>query len=106
MDSILVSCPDINTLLLHTFQKGTWPVGSRDLLTVNTLICHSSDHVECISTSVNDEHGPSIGQDGATRASTILAAWCLKKIPTGVEATYIFHVDLKGTIPTGISELI
>jgi hypothetical protein len=93
-----------NSILVFSVQKGTFPVAARDLVTV-TSVNFDEEEMVYVATSCKDDKAPSPGTGGRVRADLMLAGWRLVKKDGGVEASYIVHVDPKGSIPNGNDDL-
>ncbi|KAI8912433.1 hypothetical protein EDD86DRAFT_201348 [Gorgonomyces haynaldii] len=100
----MYSHPDVNTSVTYSVQKGTWPVGPRDLITVNVI--QEGDTLLYVSRSIPDKHSKTTGENGRTRASLLLAGWGFKKTEKGIECSYIFHIDPKGSIPSSLIKAV
>ncbi|KAJ3358825.1 hypothetical protein HDU91_005102 [Kappamyces sp. JEL0680] len=88
--------------LIHSVQKGTFPVAARDFVSCSTFYYDSPSVLDYVVTSVEDPLGPPPGTGGRVRAEILLASWRLEQTAEGVAATYLVHVDVKGSIPSAI----
>ncbi|KAJ3271619.1 hypothetical protein HDV01_006489 [Terramyces sp. JEL0728] len=88
-------------LVVYNVQKGTFPVSARELVTAITVV-EDSDSLTYVAMSVPDEKDQAPPANGKVRAEILLAGWKLTKSSNGIFATYIVHVDPKGSIPNSI----
>ncbi|KAJ3414054.1 hypothetical protein HDV05_007179 [Chytridiales sp. JEL 0842] len=97
----------IDESLAHTFQKGTFPVAGRDLLSVSRTEFNYNDTTYHVSTSVVD---PACPEDSKrVRANLTLAGWILQpqnNNPSVLKVTYIVQVDPKGTLPAALIKAV
>jgi hypothetical protein len=84
--------------LVHSCQKGTFPVAGRDFITIMDLRATSDslDHILC---SVEDTRGPEAGSNGKVRGQILVAGWHLKRKDGDVSTSYIVHVEPNGNVP-------
>ncbi|KAJ3320802.1 hypothetical protein HDV06_004813 [Boothiomyces sp. JEL0866] len=92
---------DQTDLVVYNVQKGTFPVAARELVTALTIV-DEGDSLTYVAMSVSDEKNQAPPPNGKVRAEILLAGWKLTKSSNGVFATYIVHVDPKGSIPNSI----
>ncbi|KAJ1564326.1 hypothetical protein HK405_015183, partial [Cladochytrium tenue] len=106
---------NLDDLLAHTQQKGTFPVSGRDLSTVSRM--HYEDGLSAnvihTSTSVID---PACPEDPKrVRADLALAAWVLRRDQGSAAAadgtapiavSYIVQVDIKGSVPASLIKAV
>lgn len=98
----VLECLSASDNLIHSVQKGKYPiVSARDLITVSSVIA-KQQALDYVVTSVDEPTGPPAGSDGRVRAEIILAGWRLTQQAENILATYIVHVDPKGSIPSCI----
>jgi hypothetical protein len=94
-----------SSALVYSVQKGTFPVSARDLVTVTENDFEGPNIMYVTITSVSDGLAPPEGGSGRVRAEILLAGWRIEKNAGKIKATYIVHVDPKGTVPTCICYL-
>ncbi|KAJ3414051.1 hypothetical protein HDV05_007176 [Chytridiales sp. JEL 0842] len=99
----------VDEALSYSVQKGTFPVASRDLVSLLTCRRQNTDGLGkliYVATSVNDPTAPSEGR-GRVRAHLTVAGWILRQRKEGgIEASYIVQVDPKGTVPSALTALV
>ncbi|KAI8924030.1 hypothetical protein BC831DRAFT_513675 [Entophlyctis helioformis] len=95
-----------NDLLLHTVQKGTFPVSARDFVTLSSVFWMSPTKVIYNSSSVHDSKGPPDGLNGRVRGELLVAGWILARVQYGIKASYIVHVDPKGSVPSTLIKMV
>jgi hypothetical protein len=93
---------DLHSTITYTTQRGTWPVGPRDVLVVNSISESSPGVWDIIATSIDDKHGPPLGENGMTRVHVLISSFRIEKVTDGVSISQITQIDPKGTIPKGI----
>lgn len=95
---------DQTDLVVYNVQKGTFPVSARELVTAITVV-DDGDSLTYVAMSVEDEKNQAPPANGKVRAEILLAGWKLTKSSNGIFATYIVHVDPKGSIPNCKNDL-
>ncbi|KAJ3298610.1 hypothetical protein HDU76_006442 [Blyttiomyces sp. JEL0837] len=94
--------------LIHSYQKGQWPVVSgRDFL-VAFKIYHEGDVTWFIQTSVADSRFDAPVK-GRVRANLTAAGWIIKPSTTSPgdwDVTYITAVNPGGTLPAALARLV
>ncbi|KAI8898420.1 hypothetical protein BC833DRAFT_589855 [Globomyces pollinis-pini] len=93
-------------VLVHSVQKGTFPVSARDIVSFNSLTELSDSSLTFVISSVTDPKAPEEGANGRVRADIMIAGWKLEQKENGVYTTYLVHVDPKGYIPTSLIKTI
>ncbi|KAJ3207053.1 hypothetical protein HDU67_007699 [Dinochytrium kinnereticum] len=96
--------------LVHSKQKGQWPVISgRDFIVAYRIYRDATDNsVWFIQTSVEDDRLPHV--KGRVRGHVTVAAWII--MPTtsndgdGWDVTYITQVDPAGTLPAALVKMV
>ncbi|KAJ3412407.1 hypothetical protein HDV05_000765 [Chytridiales sp. JEL 0842] len=93
--------------LIHSLQKGQWPVVSgRDFAVAYCTVLEGSTYI-VVQTSVST---PKIKEvKGRVRGTIIAAAWFIepsKSVEGGWDVTYITHADPAGTIPGALVRLV
>ena len=88
--------------LVHSMQKGIFPVSGRDLATVTRTCCEPEEKVWYnLSASVIDSKIPEDSK--RVRADLAIAGFVFKPRPDNervIDVSYIVQVDPKGTIPS------
>lgn len=79
----------------------------RDFLTATSSSFHDDGfkRIDYVATSVKDAAGPAPDSLGRVRAEILLAGWRLEADTGGVKASYVVHVDVKGSVPSGKQSL-
>ncbi|KAJ3015493.1 hypothetical protein HKX48_004569 [Thoreauomyces humboldtii] len=95
---------NLDESLIHSQQKGTFPVSGRDFVTSNLIHYAPDGTIFFTATSVVDQSAPV--DNKRVRAQLAVAGWILKPVQGGVMATYIVQVDIKGSVPSSIIKAI
>lgn len=93
-----------DSTMIYSVQKGSWPIGPRDLLTINSITV-TDDSSEYISHSIDDSYAPESRDPARTRAVILIAGWRITSEGDQIKASYVVHVDPKGSIPSCIAIL-
>lgn len=81
----------------------------RDFLTSTSFYFQEDGYfksIDYVATSVKDAAGPAPDSLGRVRAEILLAGWRLLVEDGGVKASYIVHVDVKGSVPSGKNRVL
>ncbi|KAJ3202177.1 hypothetical protein HDU67_000728 [Dinochytrium kinnereticum] len=91
--------------LLHSYQKGQWPVISGRDFIVAFKVYTEGDTVLLIQTSVEDPRGGEV--KGRVRAK-VTAGWILRPSASGsgTDVTYIVNADPAGTLPAALVKMV
>ncbi|KAI8853867.1 hypothetical protein BC829DRAFT_439656 [Chytridium lagenaria] len=91
--------------LVHSKQKGQWPVISgRDFTVAYRIYRNPDNSVWFVQTSVTDPRLTEV--KGRVRGHVTVAVWVIQPAPDGWDVTYIAHVDPAGTLPVALVKLV
>ncbi|KAJ3317259.1 hypothetical protein HDU76_001265 [Blyttiomyces sp. JEL0837] len=91
--------------LLHSFQKGQWPIVSGRDFVVTFAVIKEGEVTYLIQTSVEDSRVPTTKD--RVRATLHGAGWILTPTASGdIEVVYIAHADPSGTLPAALVRMV